>query len=209
MPGPVLPVLRIEALRQAAVDRLRAAVVIAQGATPPLELQALAGLYIPKHRFEKLTPAQAPFAHVAAKTDGGEGSSHQVPNIDLVGTLHVNLFHACTRQNAQDLDRKAGEIANAIEIALLEDQDFIQRFSWVSGLRRTVDDGVARGADGAEYDCVMVQIELEVSGDQQTFEPRVTQPLRTIHTELALGDDAESIEGQSLVVKQTFPLEQE
>lgn len=203
----VLPVLRIETLRQAALDRLRAAVAAANEEDAPES--ALKGLYIPKHRFEKLKPERAPFVHVAARSDGGEGNSHLVPQIDLVGTLHLNLFHADTRASAADLDTEAAEIAQAVCLTLLEDTTFLEMFGWVSALRTTIDDGIAKGANGSDYDCVLVQIELELSGDQERYEPRAGVPLTRIDTSLPLGDEEQSIPAQSLVVKQNIPIPQE
>jgi hypothetical protein len=165
---PPLPVLKIEALRQAALARLRAAVTAAnqQGAPP----SALKPLYIPKHRFEKLRPEKAPFLHVAAKSDGGEGLSHQVPEIASTGTLHINIFVAGGRRESADLDREAGEIAQAVCTVLLEDTTFLEQFAWVSALRVAMEDGIARG-ENAEVDVVLVQIELEMAEGQIEYEP--------------------------------------
>jgi hypothetical protein len=196
-----LPMLAIEQLRQAALARLRGAVAAAN-ANDPTAQPALAGVYIPGHRFEKLRPEKAPFIHVAAKSDGGAGDSRQLAQIDLVGTLHVNLFIAGKRGSAPDLDPQAAQIAQAIALVLLEDSTFLELFAWVSGLRFTIDDGVARGDDQSEFDCVLVQIELEMSIGQERFEPQAPNPLTTIFTEGKLGDDAQSIPAQSLVVKQ-------
>lgn len=165
---PPLPVLKIEALRQAALARLRAAVLAANApAAPP---SALKPLYIPKHRFEKLRPEKAPFLHVAAKSDGGEGLSHQVPEIASTGTLHINIFVAGGRREAADLDREAAEIAQAVSTVLLEDTTFLEQFAWVSALRVAMEDGIARG-DDAEIDVVLVQIELEMAEGQLEFQP--------------------------------------
>jgi hypothetical protein len=110
-----LPMLAIEQLRQAALARLRAAVAAAN-ANDPTAQPALAGVYVPAHRFEKLRAEKAPFIHVAAKSDGGAGDSRQLAQIDLVGTLHVNLFVAGKRGFAPDLDPQAAQIAQAIAL---------------------------------------------------------------------------------------------
>lgn len=178
----VLPVLRLETIRQAAIVRLRAAVAAAneEDADP----SALKDLYVPKHRFEKLKPERAPFVHVVAKSDNGAGNSRLVPQFDLVGTLHFNVFHANTRQHAADLDLEAAQVAEAICLTILEDGTFLGPIGWISGLRIDIDDGIARGDQGSEYDCVLVQIELEISGDQKIFEPVAGVPLRTITTRM-------------------------
>jgi hypothetical protein len=199
-PPPVLPMLKIEELRLAALSRLRDAVTAANAVGAPAS--AIKTLYIPQHRFEKLKPEQAPFCHVAAKTDGGAGDSHQLAQIDLVGTLHINVFHASTRSGAVDLDTEAAQVAQEIARVLLEDTTFLEMFAWVQALRFSIDDGVAKGAEGSEYDCVLVQIELEMAMGQELFEPSTGVPLTRINTKLALGDEAESIPAQSLVVKQ-------
>lgn len=209
MAVPPLPMLKIEELRLGAITRLRAAIQAAGEPNPPDKIAALKDLYIPKHRFEKLRPERAPFLHVAAKTDGGEGRSHQLPLIDLVGTLNFNVLHAATRSGAADLDTKAGQIAQAICIALLEDSSFLEMFSYVMALRFTYDDGIIRGEQGSEYDCVLVQIELEMLLGQKLFEPVPTVPLRVITTGAQLGDDEESIPGQHLVIKQEIEFPEE
>jgi hypothetical protein len=201
-PPPVLPMLKIEQLRLAALSRLRTAVAAAN-ADAVGSLWALKGLYIPQHRFEKLKPEQAPFCHVAAKSDGGAGNSHELPQFDLVGTLHINVFHASTRSGAVDLDTQASQVAQSICLALLEDSTFLELIGgWVQGLRFTIDDGVAKGDQGSEYDCVLVQIELEMAMGQELFEPVSGVLLSRITTQLALGDEAQSIPAQSLVVKE-------
>ena len=140
--------------------------------TPRVHCLRLSELYIPAHRFEKLRPERAPFCHIAAKSDGGAGNSHHLAQIDLVGTLHINLFHACPRSGAVDLDTRAAQIAFAICLVLLEDTTFLELFAHVSGLRFRIDDGVAKGDQGSDYDCVLVQIELEMAEGQLLFEPQ-------------------------------------
>lgn len=167
-----LPVLKIEELRQAALARLRAAVAAANAPDAPASASALKGLTIPKHRFVRLKPENAPFLHVAAKSDGGEGLSHQLPEIEAVGTLHINIFVAGGRAGAADLDLQAGQISQAVCLALLEDSSFLEQFSYVAALRIIVEDGEARG-DNAEIDCVLVQIELVLAEGQIEYQPRL------------------------------------
>ncbi len=191
--------LRIETLRQEALARIRAAVAAANA--PGAPQSPLKGLYVPAHRWEKLRPDQAPFVHVVAKSDAGAGNSRELPQFDLVGTLHINVLHAATRANAPDLDAEAGAVAEALCLTLLEDPTFLMLFGWVAALRIEIDDGVVSGSAGSEYDCVAVQIELEVSGDQKLFEPAAGIPLTRIDTHLAVGGSGS--------VEQQIPIQQE
>ena len=198
-------VLRIEAIRQAALEILRAAVAAAQDDdTSPFH-----ALYIPAHRFEKLDPKQAPFLHLVGKSDGGAGDSHGDPRIDSVGTLHINVLCACGRDSAADIDAQAMTLAEAICLQLLEDGAFLQLFSWVTALRVTNEDGVARGdSSGGEYDVVLTQIELEVADGPIEFETRLppdATELAQVNVTAQLGEADESIPAQSLLVKATIP----
>jgi hypothetical protein len=167
---PTLPILPIEVLRQAALTRLRAGVAAAN--VPGADPSALKSLYIPRHRFEKLGPERAPLLHVVAKTDGGEGLSHELPLVASVGTLHINILLASGRSGAVDLDVRAAQLTQAVCLLLLEDQTFLEQFAYVEALRVSMEDGIARG-DGGEFDVVLVQIELVMAEGQTQFEPRL------------------------------------
>jgi hypothetical protein len=200
-----IQVMRVEAVRQAAIVSLRNAVAAARS-DPDSPFK---NLYIPAHRFEKLDPKQAPFLHVVGKSDGGSGDSHGDPVIDSVGVLHINVLCACGRDNAADLDTQAMALAEAICLQLLEDSDFLRLFSWVTALRVTNEDGVARGdSGGGEYDVVLTQIELEFADGPIEFEVRLppdATDFNSASVSAELGPVDESIPAQSLLVTETFP----
>ncbi len=199
-------VLRIEAIRQAALASLRAAVAAANADDAPAS--PLKDLYIPAHRFEKLDPKQAPFLHAVGKSDGGAGDSDGDPVILSTGTLHLNVLCACGRDDAADLDAQGASLVEAICLQLLEDGTFLQLFTKVEALRVTNEDGIARGDNGSgEYDVVLWQIEIEFKDGPVQFEPRLpadATDLSLVNVTAQLGDAEESIPAQSLLVKETF-----
>jgi hypothetical protein len=197
-----LPTLKIAELRLGAIDRLRTAVANANAELPGSQ-PALKGLYIPAHRFGKIRIERAPFVVVVAKRDGGVGVSHHIPRIELVGELHINGLLACARSGAVDLDTKAEQLAEAICLVLLEDSSFLELVGGdVKQQPVLFDDFPASGDKGNEFDCVTFQIQLELGMGQKFYQPQAGVPLSRIDTKLALGDEAESIPAQSLVVKQ-------
>lgn len=162
-----MAVLQIETIRQAALQRIRAAIAAANQVGAPTS--PLKPLKIPKHRFERWTPRHAPFLHVVPRSDGGDGEGHSVPYIDGSGTIHFLLFCACGRDQAADLDGQAIGIAEAIIVLLLEDASFLRLFQWVEALRVEALDAET---EEREYDIVLVQIELVVKLAPVQYEPR-------------------------------------
>lgn len=198
-------VMQVEGLRQLSLQILRWAVANAADNDP------LKALYVPQHRFEKVDLSRAPFVHVVAKSDGGEGDSRELPYIEGRPQLHFNLLCACGRDDAKDLDAQAWTLAEAICLQILEDQNFLQAVQKVTGLRAESDDGIARDAANAEYDVVLIQIVIDVEAPPTRFEPRApaNQAALTV-TSLRpqLGDDEESIPAQSLTVRADVPIDQ-
>jgi hypothetical protein len=186
----VFQVLQVETLRRLALEILRAAVTAANAVgAPPSPLK---DLYIPAHRFEKLDPKRAPFLHVVARSDGGAGDSRELPYIESVAALHFNLFCACGRDEAADLDAQAAVLTDAIVRQVLEDPEFLKVPDKVNALRITFDDGVVRGeSHGGEYDCLLVQVELECEVGPVQFEPRLpddADDLAAVNATAELGD---------------------
>lgn len=195
-------VMQVEGLRQLSLTILREGVANA-GVNDPLKT-----LTIPAHRFAKLDPAAAPFVHVVAKSDGGEGDGHELPYINSRATLHFNLLCACGRDDAKDLDAQAWTLAEAISLQILEDQRFLAAIQWVESFRPESDDGVARGDRGGEYDVVLIQIEIVVRLAPVRFEPRppadqATLEVASIRPQLGPAD--QSIPAQSLIVRADIP----
>jgi hypothetical protein len=159
-------------LAAAALSRLLAAVTAAADGDP------LKGFVLPGMRQDWANRwQQVPVGILSAMTvhatgERSEGTSRQLPEFDVVASLHINGFVSLGREDGIDLDTLGLQVIAAVLDVLLEDSTFLQLFGWVENVDWKTEDAAA-DKNANQFDTLVFRIELELAGGLTLYTPRV------------------------------------